>query len=99
MCIKFSDDLGMDEEAVDLVGPRREFVWLLMEALLKKRSVFPCWSSYRCKPCSWWPSTRILFLPTLYSCLVGGKSSVKPVLEDVADADLYEKVKKENQSR
>lgn len=34
--------------------------------------------------------------PTLYSCLVGGKSSVKPVLEDIADTDLYEKVKKVN---
>lgn len=33
MCIKFSDDLGMDEEAVDLGGPRREFLQLLMEAL------------------------------------------------------------------
>lgn len=32
--------------------------------------------------------------PTLYSCLVGGMSSVKPVLEDIADTDLYEKVKK-----
>lgn len=33
--------------------------------------------------------------PTLYSCVVGGKS-VKPVLEDIADADLYERVKKVN---
>lgn len=32
--------------------------------------------------------------PTLYACLVGEKSSIKPVLEDIADADLYEKVKK-----
>ncbi|XP_076148922.1 G2/M phase-specific E3 ubiquitin-protein ligase-like [Alosa pseudoharengus] len=33
MCVKFSDDLGVDEEAVDLGGPRREFLRLLMEAL------------------------------------------------------------------
>lgn len=33
MCIKFSDDLGKDEEAVDLGGPRREFLRLLMEAV------------------------------------------------------------------
>lgn len=33
MHIKFSDDLGMEEEAVDLGGPRREFLRLLMEAL------------------------------------------------------------------
>lgn len=34
MSIKFSDDLGMDEEAVDLGGPKREFLRLLMEALV-----------------------------------------------------------------
>lgn len=34
MCIKFSDDLGMAEEAVDLGGPRREFLRLLMETLM-----------------------------------------------------------------
>ncbi len=34
--------------------------------------------------------------PTLYCCLVGDSSSVMPVLEDIADADLYEKVKKVN---
>ncbi|XP_034073724.1 uncharacterized protein LOC117547245 [Gymnodraco acuticeps] len=34
MNIKFSDDLGRNEEAVDLGGPRREFLRLLMEALM-----------------------------------------------------------------
>lgn len=33
MCIKFSDDKGRAEEAVDLGGPRREFLRLLMEVL------------------------------------------------------------------
>lgn len=33
MSIKFSDDRGTKEEAVDLGGPRREFLRLLMEAL------------------------------------------------------------------
>lgn len=33
MSIKFSDDRGTTEEAVDLGGPRREFLRLLMEAL------------------------------------------------------------------
>ncbi|MEQ2176937.1 hypothetical protein GOODEAATRI_033292, partial [Goodea atripinnis] len=32
--------------------------------------------------------------PTLYSQLLGGNSSVKPVLSDIADNELYEKVKK-----
>lgn len=31
--VKFSDDTGLHEEAVDLVGPRREFLRLLIEAL------------------------------------------------------------------
>ncbi|KAK1893547.1 G2/M phase-specific E3 ubiquitin-protein ligase [Dissostichus eleginoides] len=34
MNIKFFDDLGRNEEAVDLGGPRREFLRLLMEALM-----------------------------------------------------------------
>ena len=33
MCVMFTDDFGVDEEAVDLGGPRREFLRLLMEAL------------------------------------------------------------------
>lgn len=33
MSIKFSDDRGTKEEAVDLGGPRREFLRLLMESL------------------------------------------------------------------
>ena len=31
--VRFSDDMGEPEEAVDLGGPRREFLRLLMEAL------------------------------------------------------------------
>lgn len=31
--VRFSDDLGVSEEAVDLGGPRREFLRLLIEAL------------------------------------------------------------------
>ncbi|XP_034738154.1 G2/M phase-specific E3 ubiquitin-protein ligase [Etheostoma cragini] len=31
--VRFSDDMGVPEEAVDLGGPRREFLTLLMEAL------------------------------------------------------------------
>lgn len=32
--------------------------------------------------------------PTLYSRLVVGSSSVKPVLSDIADKDLFDKVQK-----
>lgn len=31
--VRFSDDMGVPEEAVDLGGPRREFLRLLIEAL------------------------------------------------------------------
>ena len=31
--VRFSDDMGVPEEVVDLGGPRREFLTLLMEAL------------------------------------------------------------------
>ncbi|MEQ2201570.1 hypothetical protein XENOCAPTIV_014439, partial [Xenoophorus captivus] len=33
MNVKFSDDFGKNEEAIDLGGPRREFLRLLIEAL------------------------------------------------------------------
>ncbi|RVE59730.1 hypothetical protein OJAV_G00191430 [Oryzias javanicus] len=33
MSVRFSDDMGVHEEAVDLGGPRREFLRLLIEAL------------------------------------------------------------------
>ena len=33
--VRFSDDMGIPEEAVDLGGPRREFLRLLLEALPK----------------------------------------------------------------
>lgn len=33
ICVKFSDDMGKNEEGVDLGGPRREFLRLLMESI------------------------------------------------------------------
>lgn len=35
MSVKFSDDMGKNEEGVDLGGPRREFLRLLMESFAK----------------------------------------------------------------
>jgi len=35
MCVKFSDDMGRNEEGVDLGGPRREFLRLLMETIAR----------------------------------------------------------------
>ncbi|XP_054608769.1 uncharacterized protein LOC129179453 [Dunckerocampus dactyliophorus] len=114
MCIKFSDDLGMNEEAVDLGGPRREFLRLLMEALvlspmfegrddklnlaldssaLREDKYFIAGQAIAVSLVHGGPPPGFI-APTLYSCLVGGSSSVKPVLEDIADTDRYEKVKK-----
>lgn len=39
MLVKFSDDAGQTEEAVDTGGPKREFLSLLMECL-KRRRIF-----------------------------------------------------------
>ncbi|XP_034722118.1 uncharacterized protein LOC117941138 [Etheostoma cragini] len=35
ICVKFSDDMGRNEEGVDLGGPRREFLRLLMETIAR----------------------------------------------------------------
>ncbi|XP_061576426.1 G2/M phase-specific E3 ubiquitin-protein ligase-like [Cololabis saira] len=118
MKIKFSDDLGLSEEAVDLGGPRREFLRLLMEAL----AVSPMFEGRAGRLNLALDSTALredryfiagraiaislvhggpppgFFTPALYSHLVGGSSTIKPVLEDIADADLYEKVKKVSES-
>ncbi|XP_034002246.1 G2/M phase-specific E3 ubiquitin-protein ligase-like isoform X3 [Trematomus bernacchii] len=114
MSVKFSDDLGIDEEAVDLGGPRREFLRLLMEALarspmfegrdsklnlalhsaaLREDRYFIAGQAIAVSLVHGGPPPGFL-APTLYSCLVGGHSSIKPDLEDIVDADLYEKVKK-----
>lgn len=34
------------------------------------------------------------FSTTLFDCLVGGPHTAKPLLEDIADTDIYERVKK-----
>ncbi|GAA6109766.1 uncharacterized protein LOC120559387 isoform X1 [Tachysurus ichikawai] len=104
----------MDEEAVDFGGPRREFLQLLMEALVlsplfegRDSKLNLALDSSALREDWYFHAGRAItvsllhggpppgfFSPTLYSCLVGGKSSVKPVSEDIADANLYEKVKK-----
>ena len=35
ICVKFSDDMGRNEEGIDLGGPRREFLRLLMETMAR----------------------------------------------------------------
>ncbi|XP_041833621.1 uncharacterized protein LOC121634773 [Melanotaenia boesemani] len=111
--VRFSDDMGVLEEAVDLGGPRREFLRLLMEAL-PQSSMFEgdegkmnlAFDSTAMREDKYFIAGRAIavslvhggppagFLsPTLFSCLVDSPELAKPVLEDVADRDVREKIK------
>ncbi|XP_062401837.1 uncharacterized protein LOC134092781 isoform X2 [Sardina pilchardus] len=113
MTIKFSDDMGVNEEAVDLGGPRREFLRLLMEALANS-SMFEgrngklnlALDSLALREDHYFIAGRAIAVSlvhggpppgfisgTLYSLLVE-PGEVSPVLEDIADSDLHEKLKK-----
>ncbi|KAI2650691.1 G2/M phase-specific E3 ubiquitin-protein ligase [Labeo rohita] len=112
--VKFSDDMGHDEEAVDLGGPRREFFKLLMEALmqspifegqehqrnlaldstaLREDRYYIAGLAIAVSLVHGGPSPGFLS-PTLFTCLVNGLESANPTLDDIADTDLYEKIKK-----
>ncbi|CAL8301751.1 unnamed protein product [Gadus morhua 'NCC'] len=118
MNVKFSDDLGRNEESVDLGGPRREFLRLLMEALvmspmfegsgesqnlaldmaaLGDDRYFLAGKAIAVSIVHGGPPPAF-FSTTLFDCLVGGPHTAKPVLEDVADTDIYQWVKKVSQS-
>ncbi|XP_073729858.1 G2/M phase-specific E3 ubiquitin-protein ligase-like [Misgurnus anguillicaudatus] len=119
MCIKFSDDKGTTEEAVDLGGPRREFLRLLMEALshsemfegheghlnlaldsiaVRDDRYFFAGQSIAVSLVHGGPPPCFLS-ETLFSCLVKGPEMTRPVIEDIADNELYEKVKQISKSR
>ncbi|XP_048010126.1 E3 ubiquitin-protein ligase NEDD4-like [Megalobrama amblycephala] len=119
MCIKFSDDKGTTEEAVDLGGPRREFLRLLMEAL-SHSEMFEgheghlnlALDSFAVRDDRYFFAGRSIavslvhggpppcFLSeTLFSCLVKGPEMSRPVIEDIADNELYEKLKRISESR
>ncbi|XP_059912148.1 G2/M phase-specific E3 ubiquitin-protein ligase-like, partial [Gadus macrocephalus] len=112
MCVMFSDDFGVDEEAVDLGGPRREFLRLLMEALahsqmfegregkpnlalessaLRKDQYFFAGQAIAVSLVHGGPAPGFCS-SSLYSSLTG--RSPKPEMEEIADLDLYAKVKK-----
>ncbi|XP_072574531.1 uncharacterized protein [Paramormyrops kingsleyae] len=112
--VRFSDDLGVHEEAVDLGGPRREFLRLLIEALpsssmfegkegkmnlaldstaLREDRYFIAGRAIAVSLVHGGPTAGFLS-PTLFSCLVDGPDFTKPVLEDIADCDLHEKIEK-----
>ncbi|XP_076736172.1 G2/M phase-specific E3 ubiquitin-protein ligase isoform X3 [Maylandia zebra] len=109
-----SDDMGVPEEAVDLGGPRREFLRLLIEALplspmfegeegkmnlaldsaaMREDRYFIAGRAIAVSLVHGGPPAGFLS-PTLFSCLVDGPDLAKPVLEDVADSDLREKIKR-----
>ncbi|CAL8283815.1 unnamed protein product [Merluccius merluccius] len=112
MCVMFSDDFGVDEEAVDLGGPRREVLRLLMEALahsqmfegrkgkanlalessaLRKDQYFFAGQAIAVSLVHGGPAPGFCSY-SLYSSLTG--RSPKPEMEEIADLDLYAKVKK-----
>ncbi|KAI4789634.1 hypothetical protein KUCAC02_035122 [Chaenocephalus aceratus] len=95
MNITFSDDLGRNEEAVDLGGPRREFLRLLMEALMMS-SMFEG-SEYSQNLALDIPAHRedLLFLCWKSYCC---SHTAKPVLKDIADTDIYNQVKRVSES-
>ncbi|XP_056263456.1 uncharacterized protein LOC130188915 isoform X2 [Pseudoliparis swirei] len=112
ICVKFSDDMGRNEEGIDLGGPRREFLRLLMETMArspmfegKENSKNLALDSAALREDRYYTAGRAIavslvhggpppnFLsPTIFSLLVDG--SAKPVLDDIADNELLEKVKK-----
>uniref|UniRef100_UPI003AAF346D G2/M phase-specific E3 ubiquitin-protein ligase-like n=1 Tax=Centroberyx gerrardi TaxID=166262 RepID=UPI003AAF346D len=116
ICVKFSDDMGRNEEGVDLGGPRREFLRLLMETIArspmfegKENSKNLALDSTALREDRYYTAGRAIavslvhggpppnFLsPTVFSLLVDG--SANPVLEDIADTELLEKVKKVSES-
>ncbi|XP_028975450.2 E3 ubiquitin-protein ligase pub3 isoform X3 [Esox lucius] len=112
--VRFSDDMGVPEEAVDLGGPRREFLTLLMEALprsqmfkgeegkmnlsldstaMREDRYFIAGRAIAVSLVHGGPPAGFLS-PTLFSCLADGPELAKPVLADVADSDLRDKIKR-----
>ncbi|XP_027132288.1 G2/M phase-specific E3 ubiquitin-protein ligase [Larimichthys crocea] len=114
--VKFSDDMGESEEGVDLGGPRREFLRLLIESIAKSPMFEGKENSKNLALYStalredWYyiagraiaislvhggPPPNFLSL-VLFSLLIDVPAN--PVPEDIADADLLEKVKKVSES-
>ncbi|XP_063755391.1 uncharacterized protein LOC134874991 [Eleginops maclovinus] len=114
--VKFSDDMGRNEEGIDLGGPRREFLRLLMETIArsamfegKENSKNFALDSTALREDRYYNAGRAIavslvhggpppnFLsPTVFSLLVDG--SANPAVEDIADPELLEKVKKVSES-
>lgn len=110
--VKFSDDMGKVEEGVDLGGPRREFLSLLIQSIamspmfegrennknlaLHSKALREDWYYFAGRSMAvslvhGGPPPNFLS-STIYNLLVNG--SANAVLDDIADSDLYEKVKK-----
>ncbi|XP_076149223.1 G2/M phase-specific E3 ubiquitin-protein ligase-like [Alosa pseudoharengus] len=117
--VRFSDDRGMNEEAVDLGGPRREFLRLLLESLARSRmfegvdghlnlaldctavredqyflagrAISVCLVHGGPPPC---------FLSrTLFEAIAEDPQQCRPVLNDVVDCDLRQKIEQISESK
>ncbi|KAI9524320.1 hypothetical protein NQZ68_018002 [Dissostichus eleginoides] len=110
--VKFSDDMGRQEEGIDLGGPRREYLRLLMETVArspmfegKENCKSLALDSTALREDRYYLAGRAIavslvhggpppnFLsPTIFSLLV--KGSANPALEEIADPELLNKVRK-----
>ncbi|KAJ4929911.1 hypothetical protein JOQ06_018931 [Pogonophryne albipinna] len=113
---KFSDDMGRQEEGIDLGGPRREYLRLLMETIArspmfegKENCKSLALDSTALREDRYYLAGRAIavslvhggpppnFLsPTIFSPLV--KGSANPALEEIADPELLNKVRKVSES-
>ncbi|KAF3835798.1 hypothetical protein F7725_017110 [Dissostichus mawsoni] len=114
--VKFSDDMGRQEEGIDLGGPRREYLRLLMETIArspmfegKENCKSLALDSTALREDRYYLAGRAIavslvhggpppnFLsPTIFSLLV--KGSANPALEEIADPELLNKVRKVSES-
>ncbi|XP_063762683.1 G2/M phase-specific E3 ubiquitin-protein ligase-like [Eleginops maclovinus] len=102
--VRFSDDKGATEEAIDLGGPRREFLRLLMQTL-SESEMFEGREGHRNLALDFRGTAIALSLvhggpppcflsKTLFTGISEGADQCQPELEDVTDSDLRDKLTK-----
>ncbi|XP_056132671.1 G2/M phase-specific E3 ubiquitin-protein ligase-like [Lampris incognitus] len=119
MTIKFSDDKGTREEAIDLGGPKREFLRLLVEALsqcdmfegqeghlnlaldstaLREDLYYHAGTAVAVCLVHGGPSPSFLS-KTLFDWIAHGLERCRPVLEDIGDFKLRQKLEQISEAK
>ncbi|XP_025764058.1 uncharacterized protein LOC106097720 isoform X2 [Oreochromis niloticus] len=85
MMVKFSDDVGLAEEAIDTGGPTREFLTLLMEAIRTRRIFegkdYAKYLTFHSKgPCC--------LSPNFFMYLVGKDKTFEAPIDDITDEEI-----------